>query len=399
MKIVRDPIHGYVEVSDEILPVVSSTFFQRLRYISQTALAYMVYPGMRHTRFEHSLGAMHLAREFLNFLSVNSKIDFLTEGYKNLVALSALLHDIGHLAFSHTFESALQVAKEVYGVKDIEYFGKETHVKFGLKLIDKYSSLFEKVGKESNIRDPTKFLVHVISSTPKNEEELLASKIISNFVDADRGDYLLRDSYYAGVGYGSYDVERLKRVLVYIDGKIAILKKAIPIVEQFLLARMYMFENVYFHSVVGMYNAILSHAIAKLIISRKLDLSKIEEINDYTVLYLLEGSEYRDAILYRQGYKRIKKDITQECFSTIDRNELMEVMRETEGKVIYYEFFDVPYSETNEAVYIYDGEKIYQLSRFSQLISSIRNLQKGIIVYHQSMEDKVKKYKDALTSC
>ena len=398
MKIVRDPIHGYIEISDEVLPIVSSPFFQRLRYISQTALAYMVYPGMRHTRFEHSLGAMHLAKEFLNFISFEKKVDFINEDYKTLVSVSALLHDVGHLAFSHTFESALQVAKEVYGL-NVEYYGKETHVKFGLRLIEKYSYMFDKLGKNSNISDPVKFLLHVIGSNPKTEEERFASKIISNFIDADRGDYLLRDSYYAGVDYGSYDIERLKRVLVYVDDKIAVLKKAIPIVEQFLLARMYMFENVYFHSVVGMYNAILSHAIADLLLKEKIDLQDIERITDYRIMSLIEETEYRDPILFREGYKRIKKDITQECFSKIDKNELIELMRETKGKVIYYEFFDAPYSEANEAVYIYDGEKVSQLSRFSSIITSIKELQKGIIVYHKSMEDKVKKYEEILKSC
>ena len=397
MKIVRDPIHGYIEISDQILPIFSSPFFQRLRYISQTALAYMVYPGMRHTRFEHSLGAMHLAKEFLNFISFKD-VDFVNEDYKTLVSVAALLHDVGHLAFSHTFESALQVAKEVYG-HEVEYYGRKTHVKFGLRLIQKYSYLFDKLGKDTNISDPVKFLVNVIASEPKTKEEILATRIISNFIDADRGDYLLRDSYYAGVGYGSYDIERLKRVLVYVDDKIAVLKKAIPIVEQFLLARMYMFENVYFHSVVGMYNAILSHAIADLIIKEKIDLNDIEKITDYKILSLIEETEYKDAILYREGYKRIKKDITQECFPKIDKNELVELMRETKGKIIYYEFFDVPYSEANEAVYIYDGEKIYQLSRFSSIITSIKNLQKGIIVYHRSMEEKVKKYEEILSSC
>ncbi|QIW24016.1 HD domain-containing protein [Sulfolobus sp. S-194] len=395
MKIIRDPIHGYIEVPDDILPVISSPFFQRLRFISQTGLAYMVYPGMRHTRFEHSLGAMHLAKEFLHYISSNSKIDFLTEDYAKLVSLSALLHDIGHVAFSHTFESALQVTRDVYKEK-IEYYGKETHVKYGLRLISKYSYLFEKVGKNSNITDPVKFLINVIGGNPANEEEKFALQIISNFVDADRGDYLLRDSYYAGVGYGSYDIERLKRVLVYVDGKIAILKKAIPIVEQFLLARMYMFKNVYFHSVVGMYNAILSHAISKLIRQNKIDLNDIEEITDYKILNMIEEIGFKQPILYRNGYKRIKKDITQECSSIIDREELIELMRETEGKIIYYEFFDVPYKEENEAIYIYDEGKLSPLSQFSNLITAIRDLKKAIIVYHHSMEDKMRKYYEKL---
>jgi len=397
MKIVRDPIHGYIEIDERILPIVSSPYFQRLRYITQNALAYMVYPGMRHTRFEHSLGVTHLVKEFLKFLNFNKQVDFIDDDYVLLVSLTGLLHDIGHLAFSHTFESAIKVFDEIYGGK-VEYLGNKTHVKLGIKIIEEYLAPYiDKVAKG----DPVKFIIHVLNEDPKNEEERLGLQLISNFIDADRGDYLLRDSYYAGVSYGFYDVERLKRVLVYVDGKIAILSKAIPIVEQFLLSRMYMFENVYFHSVVGMYNSILSHAISKLISTGLLDLSNPLEITEFKIFSLLDriDQHFKNAIIYRQGYKRIKRDIVGECFHLIDREELLNLSRETNSKIIYYEFSDTPYREEKEAVYIYDGNKLTQLSRVSNLINAVKELKKAIIVYHVDMEEKMEKYKRILESC
>ncbi|BCU70206.1 HD domain-containing protein [Stygiolobus caldivivus] len=400
-KLIRDPIHGYVEVSDRALGVISDPYFQRLRYITQNALAYLVYPGMRHTRFEHSLGVMYLIKEFLQYIKKNSNVGFIDDEYIELVGVTGLLHDIGHLAFSHTFESGLHVAKEVYGENRVDYKGKKTHVYTGIKVIEDYlSSPLEK--NFSSIGDPVKFVVNVLKEEPKNEEERLALQLVSNFVDADRGDYLLRDSYYAGVGYGSYDIERLKRVLTYVNGKIAVLKKAIPIVEQFLLARMYMFKNVYFHSVVGMYNSILSHAIAKLILEEKIDLSDILHLTDVNVLSMISSmgdKKFSDAIFFRSGYKRIKSDIEGECLDKVEREKVLELSRETNGGIIYYEFFDTPYREEKEAVYIYDGENTYQLSKFSNLLNAVRDLKKAIIVYHVSQAERVREFEKEINEC
>ncbi|MFP3347418.1 MAG: phosphohydrolase, partial [Sulfolobaceae archaeon] len=167
-------------------------------------------------------------------------------------------------------------------------------------------------------------------------------------------------------------------------------------------ARMYMFENVYFHSVVGMYNSILSHAIAKLISKGKLVLDNLLHITDFNVLAsisVMEDQKFPQAIFFRSGYKRIKKDIEGDCLNDIDKKEITELSRETEGGVIYYEFFDTPYSEEGEAVYIFDGENMYQLSKFSNLINAVKDLKKAIIVYHVNQTEKVKKYERIIDEC
>ncbi|MEM0174060.1 MAG: HD domain-containing protein [Sulfolobaceae archaeon] len=407
MKIIRDPIHGFIEVSEAAYSIISTPIFQRLRYITQTGLSYMVYPGMRHSRFEHSLGVYHLAKDFIKFIKNNAeeKIDFATQEYEELIAILGLLHDIGHLPFSHTFENALSIARIIYDLDVIDY-NKKTHEVLGLKIISEYlSKVLERVSKGTNISDPIKFLIRAFSD-PKTVEERLAKLIISNFIDADRSDYLLRDSYYAGVDYGWFDIERLKRTLVFVDNNLVIDYKGLPIVEQFLIARMYMFRNVYFHSVVGMYNAILAHAIAHLLKKGEISIPESEKdfikMTDIKILNKLDKirEEFKNAILYRRGFKRIKQDITIECLKILDIKEIIETVRENEGLFIYHEFQDAPYSEDeNSAVYILHRGKIVNLSSLSTLVNSLKLIKKGIIVYHESLEDKIEKYKKLIQNC
>jgi len=406
MKLIRDPVHGYIEVPDNILAIVSHPLFQRLRYIKQTALAYMVYPGMTHTRFEHSLGAMHLALEFSKYIKENSHLKYLDKTLMELIATAGLLHDIGHLPFSHTFESALTLAKGVYGM-DVPDNGKKTHVKIGIKLISEgIPDIIEK--KFSDQGDPVKFLVNVLSESPSSDEERLASLIISNFIDADRGDYLLRDSYYAGVGYGRFDIERLKRFLYLKRGTIAVLRKALPIVEQFLLARMYMFENVYFHSVVGLYNAILTQAIIELLQKGKIKIpeepGEFLSFDDNYILHQLRSvrSELRDAVLYRKGYKRVKLNATQSCYEQIQgmKNELYSEMVSSRGLFVFHEFNDVPYrEEKDEAVYIIDKGEIERLREVSPLIRSLSEIRNFVIGYHDSYSKEAERYVKTLQEC
>ncbi|ABP95732.1 MULTISPECIES: HD domain-containing protein [Metallosphaera] len=405
MKLIRDPVHGYIEVPDRLLPIVSNPLFQRLRYVKQTALAYMVYPGMNHTRFEHSLGVMHLSLEFLKYIRENSSLE-LDQEVMELIAVTAMLHDVGHLPFSHTFENALQVARQVYGV-DVFEKDKKTHVILGTQLIEKgLASDLEKNFK--TFEDPVKFVTRVLMETPRNREEKLAHLIISNFIDADRSDYLLRDSYYAGVEYGQFDIERMKRFLYFENDMLVVLGKVLPIVEQFLLARMYMFQNVYFHSVVGMYNAILSQAIAQLlrdgIIEMPVEVEDFLVFDDNFVISKLQHvrRELRDAIMYRQGFRRIKIEPSPNCIEKLEsiKQEIREDMRSSGGLLIYHEFNDVPYrEEKDEAVYILTPHGVERLKRVSPLIGSLSEIRKVVVGYHVSRDDLGRKYEKILSEC
>jgi HD superfamily phosphohydrolase len=163
MKLIRDPIHGYIEISDKMNKIISDPYFQRLRYIKQTAMAYMVYPSMLHSRFEHSLGVMHLAREFARYVISNSGLKD-EEGLIQMIALTGLLHDIGHVAFSHTFENFLLLANQVYGLK-VKEEGKKTHVNYGTYLIENVlGSIIDKEFTEF-YPDPVKFIIDVLRET------------------------------------------------------------------------------------------------------------------------------------------------------------------------------------------------------------------------------------------
>ncbi|MFP3164946.1 HD domain-containing protein [Acidianus ambivalens] len=405
MKLIRDPIHGYIEISDKMNKIISDPYFQRLRYIKQTAMAYMVYPSMLHSRFEHSLGVMHLAREFARYVISNSGLKD-EEGLIQMIALTGLLHDIGHVAFSHTFENFLLLANQVYGLK-VKEEGKKTHVNYGTYLIENVlGSIIDKEFTEF-YPDPVKFIIDVLKESPRNYEEKLALSLISNYVDADRSDYLLRDSYYAGVSYGRFDIERLKRFLVFIDGKLAIYSKATPIVEQFLLSRMYMFENVYFHSVTGVYNAILSHAMVEML--EKNIISLPTEPKDFLQLLDIEiysnldkvKEEFKNAIMFRQGYKRIKYDITGKCLEKFNeiKDEIYEDMKESQGLFLYHEFNDVPYEEKEEAVYIFDGERVEKLTSVSPIIRSLSEIKKAVIAYSSKAEKVAEKYENVIQEC
>ncbi|ARM76649.1 HD domain-containing protein [Acidianus manzaensis] len=404
MKLIRDPIYGYIEVSDEFLKIISTPIFQRLRQIKQTAMAYTVYPGMNHTRFEHSLGVMHLSRELAKYIISNSGLKY-DDSFINMISLAGLLHDVGHVAFSHTFENFLMLLKKVYGVP-IDEKGKKTHVEYGIKIISDF--LGDIIDKEFSkyFSDPVNFLVHILDEDPKNTDERIALSLISNYIDADRCDYLLRDSYYAGVGYGRFDIERLKRFLVFIDNKLAIYKKAIPIVEQFLLSRMYMYENVYFHSVVGLYNAVLSHAMVDLYSRNIFSLpEKYEDylkLVDYFIYYNLYNSkeEFKNSILFRSKLIRIKKDIYGDCLKIFEnmKSQIYEDMKNSNGDFIYHEFNDVPYyEEKDDAVYVFDGDNITKLTTVSPIIRSLSEVKKATIGYFPSAEKIAKKYEEIIT--
>ncbi len=255
--------------------------------------------------------------------------------------------------------------------------------------------------------DPVKFIINVISGKYNTEEEKLASLLISSFIDSDRSDYLLRDSYFAGVDYGRFDIERLKRVMLYVDGNLAILKKATPIVEEFLLARMYMYENVYFHSVVGMYNAIATHGIAKLIresiIEVPLRPKELLKLNEFNIMSELQkhGDEFYIGLMERKGFRRIKQDITKECINADEiRDEAMKESFETNGLIMYHDFFDVPYMEDlGEAIYIYDGKEIERFSSVSTMVRSMKELKKAIVAYHVKVKDRIDKLERMIKEC
>lgn len=216
-KQIKDPVHGYIEVPAEILPLVDSPALQRLHHIRQLGFAYLVYPGANHTRFEHSLGAMHLASLLCRHLGFGT-------AETRTICCAALLHDIGHGPYSHASERLMQEYTQ-FSHDDIREQLKEPIL---VKQLEKNSISPDEVAA-------------LISGSHRY------AGIIHGDLDVDRMDYLLRDAHYTGAPYGNFDAERLTKSLAVVDNTIVLNESGISAAESLLIARTLMGPSVYYH--------------------------------------------------------------------------------------------------------------------------------------------------------
>lgn len=220
LKIFNDPIYGFIRIpSTLIFNLIEEPYFQRLRRISQMGLSYLVYPGAHHTRFHHALGCMHLMQHAIQVLRFKD-VEISKEEEEGLL-VAILLHDIGHGPFSHAMEHSI-----VEGISHEHIsllFMKELNKKFNGSLtlaIEIFQGVY-----------PKGFL----------------NQLMSSQLDMDRMDYLKRDSFYTGVAEGSINAERLISMLNVVDNKLVVEEKGIYSVEKFLMARRFMYWQVYLH--------------------------------------------------------------------------------------------------------------------------------------------------------
>jgi HD superfamily phosphohydrolase len=220
---VRDPLYGFIGLTGDEVKLIDTEVVQRLRRIKQLANAYRVYPGACHTRFEHSLGVMHIATRMAEQLELSRE-------EIEIIRYASLLHDIGHGPFSHAFESVLSSANEPE---------KISHEDITYKIIKTDEKIREILG------DKIDDVLSLFSTATVSRE------IISGNIDADRLDYLRRDSYYTGVAYGEFDIERILHTIhKKTDGDrsfLTVLEKGMDAIESFRLARFLMHTQVYNH--------------------------------------------------------------------------------------------------------------------------------------------------------
>jgi uncharacterized protein len=232
MKIIKDPVHGYIEVDDTALRILDSPGLQRLRHIKQLGFSYLVYPGANHTRFEHSLGTMHLAAMMCRQLSLDT-------ANTRLVAASALLHDIGHGPYSHAIEPFMK-----------EFLGTEHH-ELSCQLIREGAVAETLV--DAGI-DPDDASAMVQGTHP-------LACIIQGDLDVDRMDYLMRDAHYTGVPYGTVDADRLIQSSLLQGSSVILDESGINAAESLLIARTLMRPSVYYHHVSRIAASMLKHAL------------------------------------------------------------------------------------------------------------------------------------------
>ena len=222
-KIVNDPVHGFIIIpTDLVFDLMEHPYMQRLRRIKQLGLTSFVYPGATHTRFQHALGAVHLMGQAID--NIRQKGTVITEEEAEAATAAIMLHDIGHGPFSHALEQSIipGLTHEDLSVLLMNNLNSEFNGKLDLAL------------KIFNNQYPRKFF----------------HQLVSGQLDMDRMDYLMRDSFYAGVAEGTIGTERIIKMLNVVGDQLVIEAKGIYSIEKFLIARRLMYWQVYFHKTV-----------------------------------------------------------------------------------------------------------------------------------------------------
>lgn len=393
-KVFRDPVLNYIYVQHQvILDLINTKEFQRLRRIKQLGPASYTFHGAEHSRFTHSLGVYEITRRicdgFLRNYPSKASGDGLWDDSQRLVALcAALLHDIGHGAYSHTFEHIFGTNHEAITQEIIT--SEKTEVN---QVLSKISPSFPKE------------VASVIDHTYPNKQVV---QMISSQCDADRMDYLLRDAYNTGANYGNFDLTRILRVMRPYEGGICFEINGMHAVEDYIISRLQMYMQVYFHPVSRSMEVILSHLLQRAKeLSSQLD--KNDRLtphllmpffkNDFTIddyLKLDDGvlntyfinwidsddkilSDLADRFINRKPLKSVEYNNETESLIPTMQKWIQESGFETTYYTAINNSFDLPYdaydpNKKHHATQIElrrnDGTMI-ELSKISQLVSAV----------------------------
>lgn len=286
LKIINDPVHGFIKIPHEILfDIIEHPYFQRLRRISQTGLLNLIFPGATHTRFHHAIGAMHLM--FTALETLKQKGVKISEEEEKGAMLAILMHDIGHGPFSHALENMLM--------------DDWHHEKLSLLLMNDLNDEFH--GE----------LSVAIEMFKGNYHRQFFNQLISSQLDVDRLDYLKRDSFYTGVSEGNINTQRIISMMNVSEEKLVIDAKGIYSIENFLTARMFMYWQVYYHKTASL----SEHLLVKILARAKTLILEGEKLPaSENLLYFLEKNKFA---------KAIKEDIQR--FTELDDNDVIQAMK------------------------------------------------------------------------
>lgn len=337
----RDPIHGFIDFNQLEWDIINSPEFQRLRRIRQLAWTDLVYPGAMHTRFEHSLGVCHIATRLFNAI-VSNDLEVLKSDYaftdagvarqRQIIRLAALMHDLGHGPFSHA-------AEEVFPFKENgedRYVHEDYSASIGVNILGEMikNHKFNKNNFGISIEEVT----DIFSPASTQKSSILWKEIISGQMDADRMDYLLRDSYHSGVSYGRYDLDRVVNTICLCEDTeigghlVGVQEDGIHAVEGLLIARYMMFTQVYFHKTRAIYDHHYEEALKSILASvgtffpRPLPDEIIDYVNwdDWAVMAALKkgrGGDHGRRLMERDHFRLV---YTTPEVPTLDELEIYE---------------------------------------------------------------------------
>ncbi len=339
-KVFRDPVHNYIHVEHQvILDLIDSKEFQRLRRIKQLGTTSFTFHGAEHSRFSHSLGVYEITRRICNIFKRNFPIEDNPENgwddSERLVVLcAALLHDIGHGPYSHTFENIFDTNHEELTTAIMTSPESEVY-----QILARVEADFpEKVAS-------------VIAKTYPNQQVV---QMISSQIDADRMDYLLRDAYFTGTEYGTFDLTRILRVIRPDKHGIAFQMSGMHAVEDYIVSRYQMYMQVYFHPVSRGMEVILDHLLkyGKKLYAKQPDYFERTSIllvpflngrftlSDYLKLddgvlnsYFTLWSEYDDPILSDLAKRFLNRKPFKSVTFDASTKEVLPVLKEIIAKV------------------------------------------------------------------
>lgn len=419
---IRDPIYGFIELNEWERDIINHPVFQRLRRIRQLSFTDMVYPSAMHTRFEHSLGVMHVATKMFDEI-VKRRLDFLkselffTEGGlekdRVLVRLSCLLHDVGHAPFSHAAEELMD--------KDPRTGKKYKHENYSAAVVKfLLKDVIENHRLNQNYNIKAQDIADFLNGRSTLGRSLLWRSLVSGQLDADRADYLLRDSYHIGVAYGKYDLNRLLGTLtVAMDPEInshilAVEEGGEHAAEALILARYMMFTQVYFQHTRRAYDFHSSQAIKYLLEeiqknqnvgnkevfpppTSKENLEQFLKWDDWFVLGMIHknlAGENGEILLTRRHHRRVFEtpefpdtDDLEFIKKVVDKlNDLIKIIDKTENSWYEFKVADIP-------ILLRPGkadEELTTLSRCSTVVNGLKAISRTRIYVSYKNKEKAR---------
>lgn len=327
----RDPVHGFIYVSDLEKEIIDSPPFQRLRNIKQLALTHYVFHGAEHTRFGHSLGVMHLASRAFHSAVSKNRYTFNSDPEKNnqyikwldqILRLIALTHDLGHTPFSHAAEDLFPV-KPASGGKNRHF----KHEDFTNRIVQEtvIAGIIERIGEQFKVdygpdyEITPKMICDIYNGVMPGDKSVFTflKTFMDSELDCDKMDYLLRDSLFCGVSYGKYDVERLIACLTIFNKPddtgipfLGIEQGGVQAFEEFVLARYFMFVQVYFHRTRRYFDMLLAGALKELLPNGTFpsDVDEYLKWDDSRVMQLL-----KDNVAKNEKARRIVERKSIDC--------------------------------------------------------------------------------------
>jgi len=379
VKVMRDPIHEYIHVEKKVIwDCIDSPEFQRLRRIHQLGPAMYVYHSAEHSRFSHSLGVYEITRRMIKEVIHQENLD---EFDQVSLMCAALLHDIGHGPYSHSFEALSHIQ----------------HEEFTVSLIQSNSTLHEIL--KSAHPDLPQAIVEILEHTHHHP---LLSQVISGQLDADRMDYLLRDAYFSGTSYGKFDLERMLRTMRIVDNKLVVKASGVHTVEDYIIARYHMYWQVYYHPISRSVEALLLSFFKRLRVmyhNHELDNSLLAfhpfingrpiSNEDFLMMdessfqhLLKEASKHPDKILSDFAYRLLNRNLFG-FVDVIDKEHIQQVKDKIQnaGYDIEYYFLlsaamQIPYFpyaiKEKSMIWIVDeNNELQELSQASALVKAI----------------------------